>query len=71
MYGGTSYGDAAVVGFTALVNQQRLAASQSPLGFANPPIYAIGKGGNYGRDFHDIADGSTNLALSRRVPRRL
>ena len=61
VYGGTSTATPLWAGFTALVNQQRLLNGLGTLGFANPSIYAIGKGSNYGRDFHDIADGSTNL----------
>ena len=30
------------------------------LGFANPAIYAIGKGTNYNSDFHDITSGNNN-----------
>src|SRR5262249_38917606 len=41
--------------------QRRAEAGNAPLGFANPYLYAIGKGVNYHRDFHDIANGATNL----------
>ena len=61
VYGGTSTAAPLWASFTALVNQQRLATGHAPLGFANPPIYAIGQGSSFGRDFHDIADNSTNL----------
>ena len=60
VYGGASTAAPLWAGFTALVNQQRAATGQSVLGFANPSLYAIGKGAAYSRDFHDIADGSSN-----------
>ena len=47
--------------FWALVNQQRAAKFGPQLGFANPFLYRLGKGGNYAADFHDIADNSNNL----------
>ncbi len=61
VYGGTSCAAPLWSAFTALVNQQRVANGQGTLGFANTTLYAIGKGTNYDTDFHDIADGSTNL----------
>jgi kumamolisin len=61
VYGGTSCAAPLWAAFTALVNQQRIAAGKSTLGFANPAIYAVGTGLDYATDFHDIADGSTNL----------
>jgi len=61
VYGGTSCAAPLWSAFTALVNQQRAANGLGTLGFANPPLYTIGKGTNYATDFHDIADGSTNL----------
>ena len=61
IYGGTSCAAPLWAAFTALVNQQRVATSQALLGFANPSIYNVAKGSRYASDFHDIADGSTNL----------
>jgi subtilase family serine protease len=61
LFGGTSCAAPLWAAFTALVNQQRVLNGTTPLGFANPPLYAIGKGARYTTDFHDIADGSTNL----------
>jgi kumamolisin len=61
IYGGTSCAAPLWAAYTALVNQRRAANGTSPLGFANPAIYQVGKGGRYTTDFHDIADGSTNL----------
>jgi hypothetical protein len=45
-------------GYLALVNQQAVANGNSPLGFINPSIYAIGLSGAYDVDFHDITSGS-------------
>lgn len=59
--GGTSAAAPLWAAFNALVNQQRAAAGAAPLGFPNPALYAIAQGGHYAADFHDIADGSTNL----------
>ena len=61
LYGGTSCAAPLWAAFTALVNQRRAAAGSGPLGFANTPLYALAKTGAYAADFHDIADGSTNL----------
>ena len=61
IYGGTSCAAPLWAAFTALVNQQRATKGLGTLGFANPPIYTAATGANYGLDFHDIADGSTNL----------
>jgi kumamolisin len=57
---GTSYATPLWAAFSALVNQQRVGLGKSTLGFANPMLYTVGTGFNYNRDFHDIADGSTN-----------
>jgi kumamolisin len=61
IYGGTSCAAPLWAAFTGLVNQSRVTAGSSPLGFANPPIYAAATSTNYSSLFHDIADGSTNL----------
>lgn len=61
IYGGTSCAAPLWAAFTARVNQQLAANGAAPLGFANPVIYPIARGANYTTDFHDIADGSTNL----------
>ncbi len=62
VYGGTSTGAPLWAGFAALVNQQRALSQEARLGFANPALYALGENAAvYARDFHDIADGSTNL----------
>ena len=56
--GGTSYSAPRWAGFLALVNQQAAARSQSPVGFINPVIYAIGASPGYNADFHDITVGN-------------
>lgn len=61
IFGGTSCAAPLWAGFAARVNELRAANGLSPLGFANPAIYALGKSVSYHNDFHDIADGSTNL----------
>src|SRR5579871_43421 len=54
--GGTSASTPLWAGFMALVNQQK----KSPVGFANPALYNIAAGPNYGTDFNDINDNSNN-----------
>ncbi len=62
IYGGTSCAAPLWAAFTALVNEQRQSAGKAPLGQANPAVYSIAKvPATYATDFHDIADGSTNL----------
>ena len=61
VYGGTSCGGPLWSGFTALVNQQRTANGLAPLGQASPALYPTLAGARYKTDFHDIANGSTNL----------
>ena len=60
VYGGTSCAAPLWASFTALVNQSRLAAGSSLLGFADTPLYALASSRAYANDFHDIADGSSN-----------
>ena len=59
--GGTSAAAPLWAAFAALVNQQRALNGLGTLGFANQPLYAIANGPNYSTEFHDIADGKTNL----------
>ncbi len=61
VFGGTSCGAPIWSAITALANQGRAAAGHAPLGFMNPTLYSIGLGVRGTTDFHDIADGSTNL----------
>lgn len=61
IFGGTSCCSPLWAGFTARVNEARANNGLAPLGFANPALYAAGKSTHSARDYHDIADGSTNL----------
>ena len=61
VYGGTSCAAPLWAAFTALVNQKRVAAGSATLGFANTPLYNLAATSAYANDFHDIADGTTNL----------
>jgi subtilase family serine protease len=61
IFGGTSCAAPLWAAFTARVNQVLSENGSPPLGFANPALYGIAKGAQYQTDFHDIADGSTNL----------
>ncbi len=58
VYGGTSAAAPLWAGFTALVNQQRTAAGEAPVGFLNPTIYQIGASSVYTADFHDVTNGN-------------
>ena len=60
-YNGTSAAAPLWAAFTALVNQNRAASGLSTVGFLNPSLYQIASTSHYSSDFHDIADGSTNL----------
>jgi sugar lactone lactonase YvrE len=62
--GGTSAAAPLWAGFMALVNEQLADDGAPPLGFANPAIYAIGKGTNYHSCFHDIATGNNTNSAS-------
>ena len=57
VFGGTSCAAPLWAAFTALINQQAAAVTSPPMGFINPAIYAIGKGGNYNTCFHDTTTG--------------
>ena len=56
--GGTSFAAPQWAGFTAMLNEQRMADGKPSIGFVNPLIYRIGIGSNYTNDFHDIVSGS-------------
>jgi len=56
--GGTSCAAPLWAAFIALVNQQAIASGESPVGFINPAIYAIGTSSAYSTDFHDITTGN-------------
>jgi subtilase family serine protease len=55
---GTSAAAPLWAGFMALVNEQAAACGRPRVGFANPALYAIGKGGNCPSCFHDIVTGN-------------
>ncbi|SNT43690.1 hypothetical protein SAMN05421770_11621, partial [Granulicella rosea] len=59
--GGTSAAAPLWAGFMALVNQQGASKGKPRVGFVNPLLYAIGEGGSYSADFHDITVGSTGF----------
>ncbi len=63
IYGGTSCAAPLWAAFTALVNQERAAKQQSPLGFANPTLYSIALRSACAQNFHDITAGD-NLHYS-------
>jgi len=63
-YGGTSCAAPLWAGFTALINQQAVAAGKPTVGFINPAVYAIGKSANYTTDFHDIRTGNNTNPVS-------
>jgi kumamolisin len=59
-WGGTSAAAPIWAGFSALVNQARVANGMSVIGLMNPSLSSVGQGSSYGASFHDISDGSTN-----------
>ena len=62
---GTSCAAPLWAGFTALVNQQAVAAGNPPVGFLNPALYGTTTNSTYSTCFHDIATGNnigTNTA---------
>lgn len=62
--GGDSIAAPLWASFVALANQQAAVNNQTPVGFVNPAIYAIGKGSNYSLNFHDIKTGNNTNASS-------
>ncbi len=65
--GGTSCAAPLWAGFTALANQQAAANFDSPVGFLNPAIYALGLATNYPATFHDITVGNnTNATVTNK-----
>jgi hypothetical protein len=59
--GGTSASSPQWAGFMALVNQAAASQGKPSIGFANPSIYALGRGSYfaYTNAFHDITTGNT------------
>jgi len=68
VYDGTSGAAPLMAGFAALVNEQAIASGKQPLGFPNPPLYALGKGGTYSSVFNDINDNSNDDLNYYNVP---
>ncbi len=62
--GGTSCAAPLWAGFAALVNQQAAATGQSPVGFINPAIYALGARPGYTNSFHDTTTGNNTSSSS-------
>ena len=60
--GGTSAATPLWAGYVALANQQASDNGKAPVGFLNPPIYAIGKTSSAAGDLHDIMTGSNGFA---------
>jgi subtilase family serine protease len=63
-FDGTSVAAPLWAGFMALVNEQATTEGLPVIGFANPAIYAIGKGSSYNSCFHDITSGNNENPLS-------
>lgn len=63
-FGGTSCAAPLWAGFTALVNQQAVATSNSTVGFINTALYIIGKGASYKSCFHDITVGNNRVGTT-------
>lgn len=64
LVGGTSCAAPMWAAFFALVNQKRVADGLARIGQANPAIYQVAKSAQYPVAFHDVDDGSTNLAFA-------
>lgn len=66
--GGTSCAAPSWAGFTALVNQERIARGHGDVGFLNSLLYQVAAGSSYASDFHDITSGNigvpSNVAFS-------
>ncbi|KAE8338223.1 peptidase S8/S53 domain-containing protein [Aspergillus arachidicola] len=57
-FAGTSAAAPLWAGFMALANEQAAMSGRSCVGFANPALWEIGRGGNYHNCFHDITTGN-------------
>ncbi len=56
-YGGTSCAAPLWAALTTLINQQRSANGNAPLGFANPTLYQLAASASYGSYFNDVTSG--------------
>jgi len=63
-FGGTSCAAPLWAGFTALMNQQAIAAGRPPVGFINPAIYQIATNADYATCFHDTTTGDNTSSAS-------
>ena len=61
-WAGTSFAAPRWAAFMALVNEQAEAAGNSPIGFVNPALYALGNSSNYNTCFHDISSGNNDVS---------
>lgn len=59
-WGGTSFAAPRWAGFAALINQQAAQSGDSPIGFLNPALYALGQGPLYAATLHDITSGQND-----------
>jgi len=64
LYGGTSFAAPMWAGYLALLNEQRAAKGQKPIGFINPNLYFIGLGTSYDKYFNDIVSGSNGYSAT-------
>ena len=62
--GGTSCAAPLWAGFTALINQQAVAAGRTTVGFINTAVYALAQTTNYASCFHDIVTGNNTNAVN-------
>lgn len=60
-FGGTSASAPLWAGFTAIVNQQRLASAMPLLGFANPTLYQFAASSQYDNLYRDITSGNNGI----------
>jgi len=62
--GGTSASAPLWAGFMALANEQAATNGRPAIGFANPTLYQLARGPEYGALFHDVTQGNnTNLSV--------
>jgi Pro-kumamolisin, activation domain/Carbohydrate binding domain/Viral BACON domain len=62
--GGTSCAAPLWAGLTALANQEAVQTGNSPVGFINPTVYALGTSASYANDFHDTTKGDNTWSKS-------
>ena len=62
---GTSAAAPVFAGFVTLVNNARLNAGKSPVGFLNPALYQLGTGNQASSIFNDITSGENNCCAGQ------